>query len=188
MTYTTSSGVVVPTATDAYSLTTDLKTMADKQATYENRLIADDVTAMNLIASPELREGVACYVKATKETWVYDGATWIKQGASDSGWITPTLIAGWGAGGGATVPLQYRKVGSRVYFRGAANGGSTADPLFTLPADYRPGIASGKELYFPVSNGQGATPSMLRVVIRQNGTINMQAGTPNFDTIEYMTD
>lgn len=76
MPYTTASGVIVPASTDAYALTVDLKTMADKQATYENRLIVADDTARLALTTPELRDGLKVYVQATDLEYIYNGSVW----------------------------------------------------------------------------------------------------------------
>lgn len=143
--------------------------------------------AMDLVT--DLPNGTFGVVLADLTRWTFNGSAWAAQTLTDSGWQTPTLASGWAGPGGNVVPVQYRKIGNRVTFRGGATGASAADPLFTLPADYRPGLVSGKEVYVAVMSGTGSPPSMARVVIRQNGTINVQGGTtPNFDTISYLTD
>lgn len=135
-----------------------------------------------------LPNGTHGVVLAGLVEYVFNGSVWVAQGLADSGWITPTLVAGWATPAGNFVPLQYRKIGNEVIFRGAATGATSGDPIFTLPTGYRPAIASGKELYFVVLNGT-STSAITRVVIRDNGTVvAVSSTTPNFGQISFRTD
>jgi len=60
---------------------------------------------------------------------------------TDTGWIVPTLTGGWADYGSPYSPAAYRRVGKRVYLRGLVKDGSfgSANPIFTLPAGFRPG-------------------------------------------------
>lgn len=57
--------------------------------------------------------------------------------SQSGGWITATLLNGWVTYDAASQPVQYRKIGTRVDVRGDVRAG-TADPIFNLPAEYRP--------------------------------------------------
>lgn len=55
----------------------------------------------------------------------------------DAGWTTAALLNSWAASG--TGP-QYMIMGRLVTLRGAATNTSTTNPVFTLPAGYRPSL------------------------------------------------
>lgn len=69
--------------------------------------------------------------------------------------------------------------------QGAATGAATADPLFTFPVGFRPDVPTTKDTVYAVNNGL-AVATVTRVVIRANGTVNVQGGTtPTFDAIRF---
>lgn len=116
----------------------------------------------------------------TRTSYRYSGTAW-NTVQYDSGWITPTLVTGWSTDG--LQPVQYRKVGNEVFMRGRANGVAAADPLFTLPAGFRPDTAD--EMRFAGISG-GAATGVTRIVVRSDGTINVQPnGMPNFVQVRY---
>lgn len=144
-------------------------------------------------ALPTPNDGMVVYLESDDSLQLRRDGAWVRilttlDTVADSGWITPTLAAGWAGPGGTVTTLQIRKIANRVTWRGAATGAGAADPLFTLDADYCPGVATGKEQYFSVPTGTGTPPTMARIVIRKNGTVNVQAGSPNFDSISYLVD
>lgn len=103
---------------------------------------------------------------------------------SDTGWITPTLAAGWATPAGNFAPLRYRRVDGVVEMQGAATGPTSGD-LFTLPVGFRPDIGSGEESIFAVNAGL-STAAVTRVVIRANGTVSVVGGTvPTFDAVRF---
>lgn len=56
----------------------------------------------------------------------------------DSGWIYPTLSAGWTSQYSGS-PTRYRKIGNVVFLESFVDGTSAAsDVLFTLPEGFRP--------------------------------------------------
>lgn len=65
----------------------------------------------------------------------------------DTGWIAPTLLAGWinhgDVGAQKHAPAGYRKIGNRVFLRGAIKNpglsGLNNSNLFQLPAGFFPG-------------------------------------------------
>lgn len=52
-------------------------------------------------------------------------------------WIAPTMVSSWANQAAPEQPIQYQKVGKRVYIRGAIQNGVAAT-IFTLPTGYRP--------------------------------------------------
>lgn len=61
--------------------------------------------------------------------------------SGDSGWITPTLGAGWGDLGSGWQAARYRKLNGVVFVEGLilnSSGGGLTTTVFTLPAGYRP--------------------------------------------------
>jgi hypothetical protein len=62
-----------------------------------------------------------------------DGTTWVTFDARDTGWITPSLSAGWVSSG-----FAYRKIGSQLFFKGELYGGTLSTTIFTLPPGHRP--------------------------------------------------
>lgn len=144
-----------------------------------------DATALAAITG--MSAGDLAYQQDTGAIYLRGVSAW-NPFSSDSGWITPTLAAGWATPAGNFVPLQYRKIGNEVIFRGAATGATSGDPIFTLPAGYLPPIAAGKELYMAVLNGTSTTATT-RVVIRANGTVvAVSSTTPNFDLVNFRTN
>lgn len=114
MTYTTASGVVIPQGTDAFNPPAQYKTWADKAATYEYFTSVQLDSDRTALAAPEKRDGLYCYVRATKILWVYDGA-W-KPWESD--WIsaTPIVTAQSGSFVSVTATLRWKySAGAAVY-------------------------------------------------------------------------
>lgn len=56
----------------------------------------------------------------------------------DTGWITGTLGTGWSNYGAGFSTLAYRRKNGIVYVKGLLAGGTTANPLTTLPPGFRP--------------------------------------------------
>jgi hypothetical protein len=76
MTTTSASGTRVPQSTDAFSPTTQLKTLVDDEAPWNYFRIVDADSDRTSLASPELRDGIHCYVLATRILWRYDDSAW----------------------------------------------------------------------------------------------------------------
>ncbi len=87
---------------------------------------------------------------------------------TDGGWITPTLLNSWVSfDGGATFGIpQYRLKSGVVQVAGLAKSG-TINPIFTLPAGFRP----NKEIMFLVMAGGGTA----RIDITPAGSLFLSA-------------
>jgi len=114
---------------------------------------------------------------------------WAEVATAELEWITATLQAGHTSL--ASRPVKYARDGNLLYIRGgiAKDGvgslGTEANPIFTLPAGFRP-----KTTYFasPAMIGTGATSNYNnRFEVQTNGTVNMaftwQCANYGIDTI-----
>lgn len=114
MTRESSSGTPTPEGTDAFAPTTQLADLADAEANWNWLTTADDATARNALASPELRDGIYCLQMDTQVLYRRISGAWEPW---DSGWIsyTPTLTGfAVGTGGAAAAGTWYKYVGGRV--------------------------------------------------------------------------
>lgn len=75
--------------------------------------------------------------------------------SADSGWVNPApLGSGWTEYVDPTYgATRYRKIGKLVQLRGLVVSSSIANPIFTLPAGFRPSL----NLIFPLSAASWAT-------------------------------
>lgn len=85
-----------------------------------------------LTAATTMAEGDRGYRADTGATYTYKSPVWL---IDDTGWITPTLNAGWSVGGGETP--QYRRLDGEVSFRGRASSTGANATMFTVPATFR---------------------------------------------------
>lgn len=71
----TSDGTVMPSSTDAYSLTTDLATYQDDAAIYHVNRVYADLTAANADTLPV--QGWHAYMVAEAQFYFYSGTAWV---------------------------------------------------------------------------------------------------------------
>jgi hypothetical protein len=87
-------------------------------------------------------------------------------------WLTPTLENGWVDYGGSQAEATYRKGGGEVLLRGTVKSGTMAQPIFTLPAGYRPAATIG----FGVVSSAGAGDAFGSVLVNAAGQVVPVAG------------
>lgn len=107
--------------------------------------------------------------------------------AGETAWTTPTLTANWTQG---TPPLRYRKDAlGFVHLQGEVQvlAGAT-NPLTTLPAGYRPGVAS----YFPVTGGPAGGFVLRQVAVDTAGAMSGNGLSTNdfliFDGMTWLAE
>jgi hypothetical protein len=76
MVYTTASGTQIPQGTDAFNPPAQFRTWADHDSLFEYFMVVALDTDRTSITTPELRDGLRCYVQATNILWLYEDATW----------------------------------------------------------------------------------------------------------------
>ncbi|MEO6116021.1 MAG: hypothetical protein ABIP33_06515 [Pseudolysinimonas sp.] len=115
---------------------------------------------------------------------VYNGSGWAVPGVTDTGWVTPTILANWTAVGGETP--QYRTLNGVTYLRGSAVG-TASSAIFLLPVGSRPSTAQDK--FWTVNSAQ-STSAVARVIARAaTGNIEGVSGTtPQLDGISFPAD
>ena len=131
--YNTASGVPIPQGTDAFSPATQFKGWADAEAVYDNFFNVNLDSDRTSLASPQLRDGVFCWVRGTQILWSYQGATWVKTLAPiETAVLTPasgiTIVAQSLTKQNGMVTLNLRVTGT--IFSGTQ--------LTTIPVGFRP--------------------------------------------------
>ena len=96
-------------------------------------------------------------------------------------WIAPTLLNGWVNVGAGTNPTGYGKSGGLILLRGLIKNG-TANPLFTLPAGYRP--ANDTVLTTITYNGSAFSVGL--VIVRAGGNVDLNVGANAEVTLDGM--
>lgn len=92
------------------------------------------------------------------------GSAWLLAAPSDTGWVTPTLAAGWGSD--ANQPFAYRAIGDKVFLKGQIDNTSGTTQLataviFTFPSQYHPphtnafAIGAGSNISAPIILANG---------------------------------
>lgn len=85
-------------------------------------------------------------------------------------WIAPTLLNSWVNWGGVFSPVGYRKdENGLIYLRGLVKSGTIGQPIFTLPAGYRPAYQT---LFVTISAG-----AVGRCDIQTNGDVVAYGGS-----------
>lgn len=98
-------------------------------------------------------------------------SAWVPFSGTDSGWVAPSFINGWGNVDDSW-PVAYRKKDGVVYLRGlmARASGTFPSVGFVLPAEFRPSTAQGQ--IFPVVSGD----AFGRVTVAGNGDVVANLG------------
>jgi hypothetical protein len=87
-------------------------------------------------------------------------------------WVAPTFENSWVNYGGSQAEAAYRKDGGEVLLRGTVKSGTMAQPIFTLPAGYRPAATIG----FGVVSSAGAGDAFGSVLVNAAGQVVPVAG------------
>jgi len=90
-----------------------------------------NVAAINALASPRAHDRAVAL--DTGLEYRYSGSAWV---LDDTGWITPTLNAGW-TGTPSELPA-YRRLNGVVYLSGRASTTATGAAAYELPVGFRP--------------------------------------------------
>lgn len=111
-------------------------------------------------------------------------------GGMDSGWIPVTFQNSWIDYGADYATAAYRRVGSKVMFRGLVKSGTVGTTMFTLPYGFR--IANGWAIFSGVNNTKNTgaastgtahthpiTDAAWRINVNSNGTVGHGAGGAN---------
>lgn len=199
---TTANGVLVPVASDAYALTSDLKKMAESASVVISVLNtterADAITQLNAVGQGP-SSGKAVYFDradlagACKLERTVDGVTFTPVVGADTGWTTVAMEDGWTTNS----DFQVRKIGNVVYWRGVIrdNDGTIASGLWnvcSLPASFRP----SRDLKLVAQqwiNGNNSNTSVAHIdVAASTGltTIRTNANTTGVAAggVSYLTD
>ena len=133
-------------------------------------------TSSILLGAPNANISFAC-----------DGTNWIQtSGAQDSGWITPSLLNSWAAGGSAP---QYRLIGNNVRLRGSVTTGSTGTEAFALASGFRP--SSGYTLVqIPIANSTSGDSAQITITVATGATAPFFTGgaTVYLDGVTFPVD
>lgn len=97
-----------------------------------------------------------CTAGGSPGTWKQTGSGFV-----DTGWTTVTYSNSWVDYGSGYSSVGYRKVGSRVFLRGAMKSGTVGSAAFTLPTGYRPTGNIGVAVYS--NNGSGSVEAVLTI-------------------------
>lgn len=91
--------------------------------------------------------------------------------ALEAPWLTPELTAPFTQAGSGFQTFQYRRIGSRLDFRGHVSSTGNSGTIFTLPTENRPPLAHG----FVVT--AAVAPHAARVEVYADGRVFL-AGAP----------
>lgn len=107
----------------------------------------------------------------------YDGATWKDIGAiPPSGWVVPSFLNSWTNYGGEWQTARYMKdANGTVFVEGLVANGTLGQPIFNLPAGYRPAAT----LIFPTLANQ----TIGRMDVQGNGNLYVSLSTAAFVSI-----
>lgn len=107
---------------------------------------------------------------------------------SDTGWVTITVFEnGWSPDPGWG-PVQVRRIGNQVIWRGQLTGGTDGAAL-TIPDGFRP-VDVGTGIYWPAITAASAS-AVTRVAVHGSSPtkISLISGTrPNLAVVRYTTD
>lgn len=138
-------GIRVPTGTDSYDLTNDLrKMMASAQTIVPVTNVAARTALVAALVADSRPPSTSdpLYVDRAdapanrRLECSHDGISWSPFLSGDTGWMEATLVGGWSNLLGNYSPTRYRLMAGQVYLEIAIKSGTLG--AFTLPPEMRP--------------------------------------------------